>query len=66
MSKILRWPLWLLEAIPFFLAMGVFRLLGVDGASAAGGGWPPAPRPSTAPKHYATTPTYTPPTRPAP
>lgn len=37
MSKILRWPLWLLEAIPFFLAMGVFRLLGVDGASAAGG-----------------------------
>jgi KDO2-lipid IV(A) lauroyltransferase len=33
----LRWPLWLIEAAPFFLLMGIFRLIGVDAASATGG-----------------------------
>lgn len=37
MRKLLRWPLWLLEAVPFFMVMGVFRLIGVDAASATGG-----------------------------
>ena len=37
MRKILRWPLWLLEAFPFFLVMGLFKLIGVDAASATGG-----------------------------
>jgi KDO2-lipid IV(A) lauroyltransferase len=36
-KQILRWPLWLLEAIPFFLMMGIFRLIGLDAASALGG-----------------------------
>lgn len=33
----LRWPLWLIEAAPFFLLMGIFRIIGVDAASATGG-----------------------------
>ena len=37
MRKVLRWPLWLLEAVPFFMMMGLFRLVGVDAASATGG-----------------------------
>lgn len=35
--KLLRWPLWILEAIPVFALLGIFRLLGVDTASAFGG-----------------------------
>jgi KDO2-lipid IV(A) lauroyltransferase len=37
MKKILRWPLWLLEAALFFPVIGLFRVIGVDAASAAGG-----------------------------
>ena len=37
MRNILRWPLWLLEAIPFFLMMGIFRVIGLEAASAFGG-----------------------------
>ena len=37
MRNILRWPLWLLEAIPFFLMMGIFRVIGLEAASASGG-----------------------------
>jgi KDO2-lipid IV(A) lauroyltransferase len=35
--KALRWPLWCLEAIPFFGIMGLFKLISVDAASAFGG-----------------------------
>lgn len=35
--KPLRWPLWCLEALPFFAVMGLFRLLGLDTASRFGG-----------------------------
>jgi len=35
--KALRWPLWCLEAIPFFAMMGLFKVIGVDAASALGG-----------------------------
>lgn len=37
MKQALRWPLWLIEAVPFFFVMGVFKLMGVDAASATGG-----------------------------
>jgi KDO2-lipid IV(A) lauroyltransferase len=37
LKRALRWAQWLVEAIPFFLAMAVFRVIGVDAASAAGG-----------------------------
>lgn len=35
--KPLRWPLWCLEAIPFFGIIGLFKVLGLDAASAFGG-----------------------------
>jgi len=37
LGRALRWPSWLIEAAPFFLMMGLFRVIGVDAASAAGG-----------------------------
>lgn len=35
--KALRWPLWILEAIPVFALLGIFRVMGLDAASAFGG-----------------------------
>ncbi len=37
LKKALRWPLWALEALPFFLLMAIFRVIGVDAASSLGG-----------------------------
>lgn len=37
LKRALRWAQWLVEAIPFFALMGVFRIIGVDAASATGG-----------------------------
>jgi len=37
LKRALRWPGWVLEAVPFFLIMGLFRIVGVDAASAMGG-----------------------------
>ncbi len=35
--KALRWTLWVLEALPVFGLLGLFKLLGLDAASAFGG-----------------------------
>lgn len=35
--KGLRWTGWILLSLPFFLTMGIFRVIGIDAASAVGG-----------------------------
>lgn len=37
LKRALRWASWALQAIPFFLMMGLFKVIGVDAASALGG-----------------------------
>lgn len=36
LKRALRWPVWALEAVPLFLIIGLFRLIGLDAASAVG------------------------------
>lgn len=35
--KALRWPIWCLEALPVFGLLGIFKIIGLDAASAFGG-----------------------------
>lgn len=37
LKRAMRWPVWAIEALPFFLVMGIFKIVGLDAASSFGG-----------------------------